>query len=112
MAVGRVENTIYTPHRVTPDRVIVPAPKPFDAPPGVVPFYRMLKSENLASPNLPIVRPPDRLETSSAADPKAQLNPKLGEVSPIEKDLVIERTIEITTQVQLPATGRLLDIYL
>lgn len=99
---------------VTPDRVIVPRPRPFDAPAGIVPFHRMLASENLASPSQSIMRPVDRYEPSAPIESNLtpKLSPKLGEVLPIEIEPVIETKVQTTTQVQLPATGRLIDVYL
>tara|TARA_R110002073_G_scaffold299270_2_gene466255 strand:+ start:64318 stop:64704 length:387 start_codon:yes stop_codon:yes gene_type:complete len=127
MAVGRIENSIYAPHQVTPDRAVVPGPKSFDAPVGRAPFHRMLKSENIANPsnqikqyrdqqrNQPCDRPCDRYESSSATsaiDDTPQLSPKLGEALPIQPEQIIKDKVQhTTTQVQLPATGRLIDVY-
>ena len=123
MAVGRIENSIYAPHQVTPDRAVVPGPKPFDAPVGRAPFHRMLESENIANPSNQIKqsrdhqcnRPCNRYESSSATsaiDDTPQLSPKLGEALPIQPEQIIKDKVQSTkTQVQLPATGRLIDVY-
>jgi len=99
---------------VTPDRVIVPMPKRFEAAPGVMPFHRMLQAENLSARNeiqpvdrAEISRPKDRFESSSTG-----LLPKLGEVLAVTPFAAAPVKIEQSRQVQLPATGRLLDIYL
>lgn len=127
MSLGRIENTVYGPHPVNPDRCVVPAPcrrgvvpgpKPFDAPPGVVPFHRTLEAENLASqrehrracpgnepPNT--CRPCDQVTLSEPV----RLLPTLGEVLPVT-DIHESVTIETTRQMQLPATGRVLDLYI
>jgi hypothetical protein len=129
MSVAPAFNTINPQHLVTPDRVIVPEPttravvpnpKPFDGLPGVVPFYRMLRAENLASPyRVKIERPLDTFEpsmatqrASTAQDSSVNLLPKLGEVLPVAPYAPASIKVEQTRQVQLPATGRVLDIYL
>ena len=114
MTIGRLDNTINPIHLATPDRVIVPMPKAFDSPPGVVPFHRMLRSENLAhtseiqpSKQAPIARAPDTFVPSSSG-----LLPKLSEVLPVEPTAIAPVKTEQTTQVRAPATGQLLDLYL
>lgn len=114
MTIGRLDNSINPIHLVTPDRVIVPMPKPFDSPVGVVPFHRVLLAENLAhqseiqpTKQAPIARTPDTYEPSSTG-----LMPKLGEVLPVEPTATAPAKIQQTHQVQLPATGQLLDLYL
>ena len=73
--------------RVQPQRVVVPMPKPFDAPPGVLPYARFLQTQNRTEAFQgntdacnPIVRGCDRVQLS----PSARLLPKLGEVLPVQ----------------------------
>ncbi|MEX0875955.1 MAG: hypothetical protein WD114_00725 [Phycisphaerales bacterium] len=124
MSVGKIANTIYGPHLVNPDRVIVPSPcprktvpgpKPFDAPPGVVPYHRYLEAQNRidrlgdeGALRSPVCRPCDRVDLS----PAARLLPPLGEVLPVTPIETAPVEIEQTRQAHAPATGRLLDIYL
>ncbi|MDF1810197.1 MAG: hypothetical protein P1U42_10940 [Phycisphaerales bacterium] len=124
MSVGRTENSINPMHLVTPDRVIVPTStdrqvvpnqKPFDAPVGQIPFHRMLRAENLEpqkrveqSNQIEASRNSDRFEPSNGVG----LLPKLGEVLAVQ---TVERApvqINESRQIQQPATGRLLDLYL
>ena len=114
MTIGRLDSSINPIHLVTPDRVIVPMPKSFDSSPGVVPFHRILSEENLAhkseiqpAKRAPIARTPDTYEPSSTG-----LMPKLSEVLPVEPTAMAPAKIQQTHQVQVPATGRLLDLYL
>lgn len=124
MSLGRIDSTIYGPHLVNPDRCVVPAPckrpivpgpKPFDAPPGVVPFHRALEAENLASRReanqTPAASTPCRPRDQVIFSEPAKLLPTLGEVLPVT-DIHESVTIETTRQVQLPATGRVLDLYI
>jgi len=129
MSVAPASNTINPQYLVTPDRVIVPEPttravvpnpKPFDGLAGVVPFYRMLHAENLANPHwVKIERPRDSFEPSmaihrltTAQGSSANLLPKLGEVLPVAPYAPASIKVEQNRQMQLPATGRVLDIYL
>ena len=107
--------------RVHPDRVIVPQPKPFDAPPGIQPFHRYLEALNRRidqEGNDPcrcqIMRGADQYihipDQSSGST--ARLLPTLGEVLPVAPRVVpsvIERAIR---PVEIAATGRVLDVYL
>lgn len=118
MTIGRLDNSINPIHLVTPDRVIVPMSKPFDSPVGVVPFHRVLLAENLAhtseiqpAKQAPIARTPDTFEPSSSLG-STGLMPKLGEVLPVEPTKMAPAKIQQAHQVQVPATGRLLDLYL
>gem|GEM_PF-3169078 len=111
-------------HLVTPDRVIVPmatnrqvipSQKPFDALPGLVPFHRMLRAENLVPQErveqaiqIEASRSADRFEPSSGVG----LLPKLGEVLAVQPVSQAPIQINESRQVQQPATGRLLDLYL
>lgn len=91
-------------------------PKPHDAPPGVVPFHRFLESINQiqrSAPHqraepAPASRAPDRVELGS----NAKLLPKLGDLpapdAPIETTV---RTEQVRQQI-VPATGRVLDLYI
>lgn len=120
MSIGRSENSINPAmvnpaHLVTPQRVIVPMPKRFEATPGVMPFHRMLEAENLVPkpkiqlPDRPaIIRPSDSFQSGSSA----KLLPKLGEVLPVTPIAPAAVKAEQVRQVQLPATGRVLDLYL
>ncbi len=120
MSIGRSENAINPAvvnpaHLVMPQRVVVPMPKRFEAAPGVMPFHRMLEAENLIPkpgielPERPaIIRPRDAFESGSSA----KLLPKLGEVLPVTPMAPAAIKVEQTRQVQLPATGRVLDVYL
>ena len=114
MSISRTENSINPLHLVTPDRVIVPMPKAFDAPPGVKPFHRMLEVQNLLVANTPaperapIAREHDSFESTKTIG----LLPKLGEVLPVTPIANEPVKVQRTTQVQQPATGRLLDLYL
>ncbi len=90
-------------------------PKPFDSPPGVVPFHRMLRSENLAHTTeiepikTPLIsRGVDTFE--SVVGPA--LLPKLGEVLPVAPISIAPMKVQATHQVQAPATGQVLDLYL
>ncbi len=127
MSLGRIENTIYGPHLVNPDRRVVPAlcrhgvvpgPKPFDAPPGGIPFHRALEAENRADRRehrracpgdepRKTFRPCDRVILGQPV----HLLPKLGEVLPVT-EIHESVAIETTRRVQLPATGRVLDLYI
>lgn len=96
------------------DREVVPNRKPFESLPGVVPFHRLLKAENLAEQSeiqpvdrVEIPRPRDTFEPSSTG-----LMPKLGEVLPVTPVSMAPIKVQETRQVQIPATGRLLDVYL
>ncbi len=120
MSIGRSENSfnpalVNPAHLVMPVRVIVPMPKRFEAAPGVMPFHRMLEAENLVPkpkiqpPEPPaIVRPRDTYQPGSSA----KLLPKLGEVLPVTPIAPAAVKIEQVRQAQLPATGRVLDLYL
>ena len=113
----RFENSTSPVHLVTPQRVVVPMPKPFDAPPGVVPFHRMLRAENISNPTkiqhtIPIEFRRQVADTFEPAIASSQLSPKLGEVLPVAPIATAPVQVHETRQVQLPATGRLLDIYL
>ena len=129
MSVAPASNTINPQYLVTPDRVIVPEPttravvpnpKPFDGLPGVVPFYWMLRAEYLANPyQVKIERPRDTFEPSEAAQRASMVQgspvnllPKLGEVLPVAPYAPASIKVEQNRQMQLPATGRVLDIYL
>jgi hypothetical protein len=106
--------------RVHPQRMVVPMPKPFDAPPGVLPYARFLQTLNRAEAFQsntdackPIVRGCDRVQFS----PSARLLPKLGEVLPVQGVIASAPTQaqpihqQVRQQV-IPSTGRLLDVYL
>ncbi len=125
MSVGRFENTIYSPHMVTPDRVIVPistdrqvipAPRPFDAAPGVVPFHRMLESLNRVpkvdeaeQTRNQIPRGADIVELSSAMTN----TPKIGEVLPVTP-IAPSQPPQVAQKphIEPPMTGSVLDLYL
>ena len=113
--------TVNPQHLVTPDRVIVPMPKRFEAAPGVMPFHRMLEAENLVSkPEIQRVEQVDRVERAEIARPRDTfepskaigLLPKLGEVLAVTPIALAAIKTEQVRQVQLPATGRVLDLYL
>ena len=115
MSIGRSENTINPSFLVTPQRVVVPMPKRFEAAPGVMPFHRMLEAENLVPK--PKIQLPDRPAISRPSDSyqpgsSAKLLPKLGEVLPVTPIAPAAVKVEQVRQVQLPATGRVLDLYL
>jgi len=117
MSIGPTQYAINPVHLVTPDRVVAPAPNPFDAPPGVVPFYRALEAENLAHPNrVEIPRQRDTFEPiahrPAPARSSIHLLPTLGEVLPVVPFAPASIKIEQTRQVQIPATGRVLDLYI
>jgi len=114
MSIGRLENSVNPLHLVTPDRVVVPMPKRFEASPGVMPFHRMLEAENLANrteiqpvDKAEIPRPHDTFEPSSTG-----LMPKLGEVLPVTPIAIAAIKVQETRQVHIPATGQVLDLYL
>ena len=135
MTIGRLENSIYAAYMVTPDRVIVPEPKPFDAPPGVVPFHRALESANLAHQDRVIIPAPAKIQrgvdvytpsdemmnrsadapnpvTSGHCSAGSGLLPKLGEILPVQSPAPTQIRVQQTHQVQIPATGRVLDLYI
>lgn len=107
--------------RVHPDRVIVPTPKPHDAPPGVMPFHRYLQSlnQNLnqhetqcpvepANHPEPLQRSPDTAELGG----RVQLLPKLGDLPAPTPAIESALRIEQVRQQHVPATGRVLDLYI
>lgn len=101
--------------RVHPDRVIVPMPKPHDAPPGVMPFHRYLQSLNQierqgesANRPEPIQRAPDTAELGGCV----QLLPKLGDLPAPTPAIESALRIEQVHQQHVPATGRVLDLYI
>ncbi len=108
-----MDSTINPIHLVTPDRTVVPMPKPFDAPPGQVPFHRMLRAENLAENqtkiyNVPkINRPCDCYEPSNTSPSTA---PKLGEVLPVSTPASQMAPSPSPTHPVIPQTGRMIDI--
>lgn len=101
--------------RVHPHRVVVPTPKPHDAPPGVVPFYRFLQSQNQIERPVeatkhpePIQRSPDSVEMRR----EVGLLPKLGELPEVEAAAQTRVRTEQVRQQHVPATGRVLDLYI
>lgn len=115
--------------RVHPDRVVVPTPKPHDAPPGVVPFHRFLESLNQidrAAPHrreptpTPTPAPADAADISRAPDPETRsekspgyrLLPTLGDLPAPDAPIETPIRIEQVRQQVVPATGRLLDLYI
>jgi len=108
-----MDSTINPIHLVTPDRTVVPMPKPFDAPPGQVPFHRMLRAENLAENQTTVYdapkinRPCDCYEPSNTSPSTA---PKLGEVLPVSTpsaEIAPSRSSALPVG---PQTGRMIDI--
>ncbi len=126
MSIERTENTIIPAivnpaHLVMPQRMIVPMPKRFEAAPGIMPFHRMLEAQNLVPKPTPAPNPTHTSEAPAITRPRdtyqpsgneAKLLPTLGEVLPVTPTTPPAIKIEQTRQVQLPATGRLLDLYL
>tara|TARA_A100001391_G_scaffold201614_1_gene189090 strand:- start:47 stop:424 length:378 start_codon:yes stop_codon:yes gene_type:complete len=123
-----MDSTINPIHLVTPDRTVVPMPKPFDAPPGQVPFHRMLESENRAdnmaenraghlanriTQDAPtqINRPCDCYEPSNTSPSTA---PKLGEVLPVSTpsaEIAPSRSSALPVGPQaVSPVGRMIDI--
>lgn len=111
--------------RVHPHRVVVPTPKIHDAPPGVVPFHRFLESLNQIDRAAPhrreptpapadaadISRAPDR-ETRSEKSPGYRLLPTLGDLPAPDASIETPIRIEQVRQQVVPATGRVLDLYI
>lgn len=87
------------------------AVRAYDAPPGAVPFARMLEAENRARR----VEPIDSFEPSRPCpNPTASpvpLLPKLGEVLPVDPEPETRLMAIEQRQLTVPATGRLLDLF-
>ncbi len=109
-------------HLVMPQRMVVSMPKHFEAAPGIMPFHRMLEAQNLVPKPVPTpkIHPPHTPEAPAITRPRdtyhpangAKLLPTLGEVLPATPTAPPAIKVEQTRQVQRPATGRLLDLYL
>lgn len=122
MGIHRLENSVNPLHLVTPERVVVPMPKGFDSPAGIMPFHRMLEAQNqvngaqIRSQRAPIVREPDSFEPTSVnqSNPVSQSpdtqSPKLGEVSPVE--IPAPQAPPTPAPLEPTTMGGLLDIYL
>lgn len=102
--------------RVTPDRIIVPQPKPHDAPPGVVPYARFVQAQNqieaieeseIESTPTRIQRGTDRTDFSTFA----KILPKLGILPPVAQSPEVASEIRQVQQQVVPATGRIIDAY-
>jgi len=112
-----MDSPINPIHLVTPDRTIVPMPKPFDAPPGQVPFHRMLQAENLAESrvnriahqNPAISRPCDCYKPSNES-PATSTAPKLGEILPVSTPTTQYTPSRSPALPVGPQTGRMIDM--
>lgn len=88
------------------------AVRAYNAPPGAVPFARMLEAEN----RVRRVEPIDTFEPSNpvpnpTAPTGAPLLPRLGEVLPVEPEPEVRLTVHEQRRLTLPATGRVLDLF-
>jgi len=116
MGIHRLDNSVNPMHLVTPDRVVVPMPKAFDSPAGIMPYHRMIEAQNVISQaqshhHAGIVRRADSFESTNpvSTNPAAHA-PKLGEVSPV--DAPAPRAVPKAKPIEPMVLGGLLDIYL
>ena len=85
----------------------------FNAPPGTVPFARMLQAQN----RIARIEPMDTFEPTAPTQPGSPskgpgLLPKLGEFLPIKPEPMTRAIVDVRHQVNVPATGRVLDLYI
>jgi hypothetical protein len=113
---------LSNPRLIVPSTRVIHANerRAFDAIPGEVPFAKMLQAQNRISriqpvdtyePTSELNREPNREPEPSVSSFPALL-PNLGEVLPVNPEAETQVVHNVQRQVYVPATGRILDLYL